>query len=34
MENLGETVYKTLDLEGPSPSRRKSALHQLASHYC
>ena len=34
MENLGKTEYKALDLEGSSPSRRESALDQLASHYC
>ena len=34
MENLGKTEYKALDLEGIKPSRRESALNQLASHYC
>ena len=34
MENLGKTEYKALDLEGMKPSRSKSVLNQLASHYC
>jgi len=34
MENLRKTEYKALDLEGIKPSRRESALNQLASHYC